>query len=88
MTPQTIAQWMLDELNRTKILHQDVVVSTILSQFGGEFCYFNDGGNHVIDRRVLNAFRALTGEQVVWVRGENCWRFRQAGDPSGRQAEG
>ena len=56
MDPQTIAQLMLDELNRSKILHHEFVVHTIFAQFGKEFCYYNEGGNPVIDRRVLKSF--------------------------------
>jgi len=87
MTPQAIAQWMLEELGRAGILDQELIVHSIATKFGKEFTYFNENGNLSIDRRVLREFRKLTEGTVVWERGEKFWRFRTEKDPKGRMAE-
>jgi argonaute-like protein implicated in RNA metabolism and viral defense len=86
--PQSIAKWMLEELEREKYLYQEVVVYEIQSKFGEEFTYINENGNWAIDKRVLREFRNLTENTVVWKRGERYWRFREDyDDPNKRQAE-
>lgn len=88
MTPEVIAQWMLEELKRVNYLYQETVVYDIASKFGEEFTYHNQNGNLAIDRQVLREFRKLTGDRVVWERGERLWRFRESYDPPGkRQAD-
>ncbi len=78
---------MLEELKREKYLHQQTVVYDIESKFGEEFTYVNENGNLAIDRRVLKEFRNLTGDNVVWERGERLWRFREDYDEDGRRQE-
>ena len=84
-TPDQVAQWMLDELKRVKYLYQETVVYDIASKFGDSFTYYNDNGNPAIDKKVLAAFRKLTGDSVIWERGERMWRFREKYDEPGRQ---
>lgn len=84
-TPDQVAQWMLDELGRTKYLYQETVVYDIASKFGESFTYYNDYGNSAIDKKVLAAFRKLTGDSVIWDRGERMWRFRENYDEPGRR---
>jgi len=84
-TPEQVAQWMLSELKRVKYLYQETVVYDIASQFGKQFNYYNDNGNPAIDKKVLAAFRKLTGDTVIWERGERMWRFREKHDEPGRQ---
>ena len=59
----------------------------IARRFGEEFTYHNENGNLAIDRRVLKAFRKLTGDSVVWERGERLWRRREGYDQVGRQQD-
>lgn len=84
-TPDQVAQWMLSELKRVKYLHQETAVHDLSSKFGEEFTYYNDNGNPAIDKKVLAAFRKLTGDSVIWERGERMWRFREKHDELGRR---
>jgi hypothetical protein len=56
-------------------------------QFGEPFVHVKDNGNLAIARDVLDAFRELTAETVVWDRSEKAWRLRAPKDPAGRLAE-
>jgi len=79
---------MLVELERDKCLYQNTVVYDIASKFGEPFTYINRNGNLAINKQVLNEFRKLTGDSVVWERGERMWRFREDYDLFGtRQAD-
>jgi hypothetical protein len=86
-TPEDVAQWMLDELEKTGLLYQWEAILEIQSSFDGDFTYLNKSGNFAIDRRVLRAFRHLTEDEVVWRRTEGCWVKRGPHDPPGRQAD-
>lgn len=79
-----VADWMIEELARAKFLHQSVAVDVIAARFGDDFIYINSNGNRSIDRRVLAQFKSLTGDNVIWERGERCWRAREAHDEPGR----
>ena len=83
-TADQVAQWMLDELNKVQYLYQQDAVYSIESKFGSAFVYVNDAGNPAIDRKVLAAFKKLTGESVIWERGERVWRKREQYDEPGR----
>lgn len=85
MTPEQIAAWMLEELERVKFLYQGTVVCDIAAKFGDEFTCLNDSGNAAIRRDVLSAFRKLTGDAIIWERGARMWRKRQPHDGPGRQ---
>ena len=80
-----VAQWMLRQLEEEKFLYQEMVVHQIFSEFGEEFAYLNSNGNLAIDKQVLAAFRKLTGDDVIWERGERMWRKREDYDEPGRQ---
>lgn len=83
-TSEDVAQWMLDELSRIQFLYQDTLVYEIESKFGSSFVYYNDNGNPAIDKKILTAFKKLTGDSVIWQRGERMWRFREEYDLPGR----
>lgn len=79
---------MLDELERQHgWLAQDDVALAIERRFGRDFVYENDAGNLAISRKVLDAFRKITAQTVVWDRAERAWRKREPHDPKGRLAE-
>jgi len=84
-TPDDVAKWMLGELQREKYLYQETVVYDIESKFGKDFVYLNDNGNLAISRKILSAFKKLTGDSVIWERAERMWRFREQHDEPGRQ---
>ena len=83
VTPHDVAAWMLKELHRQKFLSQDVVVYKITRHFGEEFTYINASGNLAIGKAVLDAFRKLSGDKVVWSRSERHWRSREQWDLPG-----
>lgn len=85
MTPDQIAEWMLEELQRDGFLDQETAVGDIALKFGDEFTYENENGNSAIRPDVLAAFRKLSANAVVWDRSERQWRKRQTDDDPGRQ---
>lgn len=68
-----VAEWMLKEINANDYLEQGAAVSTIQDKFGDDFVYTNDNGNLSISKKVLTAFNKLSGDDVVWLRGEKAW---------------
>jgi hypothetical protein len=86
-SPEDVAQWLLSEVTRQYLLYQEFAVDEIAERFGAEFVYYNDSGNPAIDRRVLRAFRKVSGDTVVWDRWDRAWRKRSSGDAPGRQQE-
>jgi len=79
-----IAAWMLAEVERHGVLYQSDAVSQIEDRFGEEFIPLNSNSNPSIRRDVLAAFKLLTGESVIWERGERLWRKRESFDHPGR----
>ncbi len=77
------AEWMLRRLEKVGVLHQDDAVSEIADRFGEATTYENAAGNAAISKEVLAAFKAISPD-VVWSRGERCWRKREKGDEPGR----
>ena len=80
-----VAEWMLKEINANDYLEQGVAVSTIQDKFGDDFVYTNDNGNIAIAKKILTAFNKLTGDDVVWLKGEKAWATRQDFHEPGRQ---
>lgn len=87
MTPSEGAQWMLSELEEKDILHQEQVVTHLINLKEPGLLRENDDGNQVLARSLLTAFRGITDDKVVWVRGENYWRYRNNRDGQKRQAD-
>jgi hypothetical protein len=85
VTAEQVAQWMVEELHRVEYLYQQDAVYAIETRFGEKFFYINDAGNPAIDKKVLAAFNKLTGDSVVWERGERVWRMREDYDLPSRQ---
>lgn len=85
-TPKEVAQWMLEEINKANNLYQSDAAAAIKTKFGERFCYINQNGNLAVDRKVLNEFKKLTGNLVVWDRNGHLWRLREDYDtPTRRQ---
>jgi hypothetical protein len=80
-----VAEWMLAELEKTRTLYQSQAARSILQRFGGGFIYRNRHNNYALDVEVLEHFRTLTEKTVVWVRRGRFWRWREEGDPPGRE---
>lgn len=85
-TVNDVALWMLEELKREKSLYQQSVVFEIQTKFGEEFTCINNNGNLVIGKGVLAEFKKLTDGQVVWVKSEKYWRYREGFDEPGKRA--
>jgi hypothetical protein len=90
-TPKEVAQWMVAQLEADDSLLEVDAVAAIEKLFGPAFVYVSDIGEKSIDRRVLNQFRKLTEDDVVWVTQHGGgywsgahWRKRGPGDSSGR----
>lgn len=64
---------MSDELRTHGFLEQETAVFEIERRFGDRFGYENENGNPAIDRKVLSAFRKITGGNAKWERGEKAW---------------
>ena len=87
MTPNEIAQWMLNEVETQGMLYQYEAASDIESRFGSEFVPENENGNPSIRADVLKAFRSISEDSVVWERVERLWRKRETFDEPGRRQE-
>ena len=88
MTTQLeVAQWLVAQLEDQGYLYQEIVVGQIATEFGEEFTYINENGNMAIDKKVLKEFRTITGDSVVWERGERMWRKRETYDTAGRRQD-
>lgn len=83
-THEQVATWMLQELQRVGYLYQNIVVYDIATKFGDVFTPLNNNGNLAIRKDVLAHFKKLTGDSVIWERGQRLWRKRQPHDEPGR----
>lgn len=84
---QDIALWMLQKLEKEKVLYQVEVVEFLEKERHLDALIENDNGNIVISPAVLSAFRKLTKDRVVWIRGEFYWRFKSSTDGDSRISE-
>ena len=84
-TAADVATFMVERLKADTYLHQETVVYEIQEKFGDDFVHINQNGNMAIEKDVLAEFRKLTGDDVVWERGERLWRKREAHDERGRR---
>jgi hypothetical protein len=83
-TAHEVAQWMVDRVEEGR-LRQDSAARRIRAEFGEEFTYKNKNHNWAIRKEVLDAFNELTGDEVVWSKGDRLWRKRGENDKPGRQ---
>lgn len=88
MTSNDVAEWMLKALAAENCLYQDDVVDFLVRSRQESFLIENADGNQVLARPVLDSFKKLTPDNVVWVRSGFYWRYRVAEDEPGRNARG
>ncbi|MCL6352205.1 DUF6953 family protein [Pectobacterium polaris] len=88
LTAQNIALWMHEQLEKDTCLYQDDVVDYLVKSGEESLLIENSEGNQVLGRPILDAFKKLTPDNVVWVRSGFYWRFRVAEDEPGRDARG
>lgn len=88
MDANSVSHWMLERIKKDGCVYQDDVVDHIIRGKAEELLRENSDGNIVLDTAVLNAFKKLTPDSVVWVRPDQYWRWRVAEDEPGRNARG
>lgn len=88
MTPDTVAAWMLAQVERDGCIYQDDVVDYLVKARREDLLTENADGNQVVGKAVLAAFRKLSDATVVWVKPDRYWRWRVAEDEEGREARG
>jgi hypothetical protein len=76
------------QLEKDGCLYQDDVVDYLVKSGADSLLRENTDGNLVLQRKLLNAFRELTPDNVVWVKPDRYWRFRVPEDEPGRDARG
>ena len=79
---------MIDKLQNDSCLYQDDVVDYIVRSGNESFLRENADGNLVLDRPLLNSFKKLSNDNVVWVQSDFYWRYRVSEDEEGRKARG
>ncbi len=81
-----IAQWLYKKVKTEYYLYQEFVVVEIMKKYGKEYLYINQNGNYAINKDVLKQFRKIS-QDVVWLRGERCWKIREKHDVAGRSQD-
>lgn len=84
-TPKEIAEWMLQEFEKSGMLYQSDAADGIIERFGEQHTYTNENGNPAIDSKILAEFRKLTTGKAVWSRGDQCWERPPKDHPPGQR---
>ena len=82
-TAAEVARWMQRKTREDQVLNHRDAVKGIRQHFGDEFIYINRNGNPAIREDVLEEFRRMTQQSVVWELGMLRWRKRRPDDPRG-----
>ena len=84
-TVKEIAERMLKEV-ATKDMYHDYAAHNIQRFFGSDFVHQKASRDWAIRIRkdILNEFRKLSGDAIVWERGSGLWRKRTQSDRRGR----
>jgi hypothetical protein len=80
-----VAEWMLEEYKKSERLRQSYAARSILTLFGEQHVYKNKQRNWAINKGILDAFKKLTPEGVVWSRSKQAWRARRSHDPEDKR---
>lgn len=79
---------MISQLQADNCLYQQDAVDYLV-KIGNELhLKDNADGNQALSSKVINKFRADSGENVVWVKPDKYWRYRVPEDEDGREARG
>lgn len=79
-----VAAWMMARIGEGRPLQQDAVARHVRQNVGEDLTYRNGNGNWALDKRINEAFKRLSGEDVVWELSGQRWRSRRPGDKPGR----
>ena len=74
-SPEQVAQWMWDELQKQGYLTEEWVIHEIQRRFGTGHTYYNNSGNLTIKESVRRKFRQLCLGKAQWYSRENTWRI-------------
>lgn len=88
MNATEASTWMRSQLDKDGCLYQDDVVDYLVKEGAEALLRENSDGNLVLERKLLNEFRKLTQDEVVWVKTDKYWRFRVPEDEPSRNARG
>lgn len=88
MDANSVAIWMLEQIQQEDCIYQEDVVDHLIKAGREDFLVENADGNQVLGKTVLDSFRKLTPDTVVWVKPGRYWRFRDKEDEPGRDARG
>ena len=88
MDADTVARWMLSQLEKDGCIYQDDTVDFLIKSESELLLRENNDGNQVLSKSVLDAFRKLTEVDVIWVKPDRYWRYRVAEDEPGRDQRG
>lgn len=75
-TARVVAEWMYAEVTQRVVLWYAYAVSAICTTFGREFIDDTKEENPTISQKVLDEFRLLCGDSVIWDEGLSQWRTR------------
>jgi hypothetical protein len=84
-TVSEVAHWMLRQFEEQGQLQHRQLVADIRDNFGDDFIYRARYGEGALKPAVLEAFRALTPNGVVWSIREQAWRRPSPDDPPGQR---
>ena len=73
------------EVLRGDLVYQDDIASDIERVFGEEFVSSNPNGHWSIRHDILQEFRRMSEDSVVWLEHDAAWRKREPGDKPGRR---
>jgi hypothetical protein len=86
-TNEEVAQFMMGQFQEVPEhgrMRQASITRRIRQEFGDEFTYKNKNRNWAIKPEVLEEFRKLDENGIVWEQGKQAWRRRRESDKPGR----
>ena len=86
MDADSVANWMLAQIDREACIYQDDVVDHLVKAGREDLLIESSDGNQVLGKAVLAAFRKLTPDNVVWVKPDRYWRCLLYTSPSPRDS--
>lgn len=87
-TPEEVAQFMMHQFEAVPErgrMRQSSIARRIRVEFGEDFTYKNKNRNWAIKKEVLDEFRRLSDDDVVWEQSRQAWRRRRETDKPGRK---
>jgi hypothetical protein len=86
MTPEEAATLMIGWVEEKGYLDHEIVTWE-LRKIDKSLLRYNEAGNEVVAKEVLDAFKKAMPDSIVWSRGERHWRSRKPTDKPGRMQD-